>query len=97
MIRDRTWDNANLRLTAQITPKNKLNLFCDEMRTCRQCDGGGNSATSSPEANSRGEQPILVKQAAWTSTLSNRVLIEAGVGQYQARWDRKSTRLNSSH
>ena len=86
-FRDRTWDNANLRLTAQVTPRNKLNIFWDEQRTCRLCENGGNRTTdSSPEANARGEQPILVKQAAWTSTLSNRVLIEAGVGQYQARW-----------
>jgi hypothetical protein len=86
-FRDRTWENANLRLTAQITPRNKLNLFWDETRTCRSCENSGNNAmTGSPEANSRGEQPIVVRQATWTSTLSNKVLIEAGIGNYQAHW-----------
>ena len=41
---------------------------------------------SSPEAVSRGEQPIIVRQAAWTSTLSNKVLLEVGIGEYQAHW-----------
>ena len=78
-FRDRTWENGNLRLTAQITPRNKLNLFWDEQRTCRSCENGGNGdADSSPEAGSRGEQPIVVRQAAWTSTLSNKVLLEVG-------------------
>ena len=86
-FRDRTWENAGLRLTAQISPRNKLNLFWDETRTCRTCENSGNNAsTGSPEANSRGEQPIQVKQAAYTSTLSNKVLIEAGLGFYQAHW-----------
>ncbi len=86
-FRDRTWENGGLRLTTQITPRNKLNLFWDETRTCRSCENSGNNALiGSPEANSRGEQPIQVKQAAWTSTLSNKVLIEAGIGEYQAHW-----------
>ena len=29
-FRDRTWENGGLRLTAQITPRNKLNAFWDE-------------------------------------------------------------------
>ncbi|MEP7307997.1 MAG: carboxypeptidase-like regulatory domain-containing protein [Acidobacteriota bacterium] len=86
-FRDRTWENAGIRLTAQISPRNKLNIFWDETRTCRTCENSGNNASvGSPEANSRGEQPIQVKQAAWTSTISNKVLIEAGIGEYQAHW-----------
>ena len=86
-FRDRTWENANLRLTAQITQRNKLNIFWDEQRTCRNCENSNNRvADSSPEAGSRGEQPIVVRQAAWTSTLSNRVLLEVGIGEYQAHW-----------
>ena len=79
--------NANLRLTAQITQRNKLNLFWDEQRTCRSCENSSNRvADSSPEAGSNGDQPIVVRQAAWTSTLSNKVLLEVGIGQYQAHW-----------
>jgi hypothetical protein len=85
-FRDRTWDNANLRLTTQITPRNKLNLFWDEQRTCRKCKNAGNLWAQSPEANSRGEQPIIVKQGTWTSTVSNKILLEAGGSEYRARW-----------
>ena len=53
-FRDRTWDNANIRLTSQITPRNKLNIFWDEQRTCRECENGGNNWGHSPEANSQG-------------------------------------------
>jgi hypothetical protein len=86
-FRDRTWENGGLRLTTQISPKNKMNFFWDETRTCRTCENSGNNATvGSPEANDRGQQPIVVRQAAFTSTLSNKVLIEAGIGQYQSHW-----------
>ena len=61
-------------------------MFWDEQRTCRSCENGGGSATSAPEAVSRGEQPIVVRQAAWTATLSNKVLLEVGIGEYQAHW-----------
>ena len=86
-FRDRTWDNANLRLTAQITPRNKLNIFWDEQRTCRECENGGNNwAPQSPRRTRKAQQPIIVKQGTWTSTVSNRVLLEFGAGEYHARW-----------
>jgi Carboxypeptidase regulatory-like domain len=86
VVRDRTWENGNLRLTAQISPRNKVNVFWDEQRTCRSCENGGGATTSTAEAVSRGEQPIVVRQATWTSTVSNKVLFEAGIGEYQAHW-----------
>ena len=85
-FRDRTWDNANIRLTSQITPRNKVNIFWDEQRTCRECENGGNNWGHSPEANSQGQQPIIVKQGTWTSPVSNRILLEFGASEYHARW-----------
>src|SRR5690606_14794697 len=32
---DKTWQNASGRLTAQVTPRNKVNVFWDEQVVCR--------------------------------------------------------------
>ena len=86
-FQDRTNHNFNLRLTAQVTPRNKVNLFWDEQYACKGCENGGQGALNSPEAGSRGDQwPIQVHQMTWTSPVTNRVLIEVGAGQYRADW-----------
>ncbi len=80
-ISDSTWKNTSLRLTWQVTSRNKLNLFWDEQRTCIACIGGG-SATVSPEAADGTTHMDYTRapSATWTSPLTNRVLLEAGVG-----------------
>ena len=87
-FRDQTWDNANLRLTAQLTPRNKLNLFWDEQRTCSSCENGSTSAgsTTTPEASSTGVQPISVRQITWSSVASSKLLVEVGAGEYLSHW-----------
>jgi hypothetical protein len=83
---DRTYQNASLRLTAQVTPRNKVSIFDDEQWICRSCQNGG-SGLYSPEANSSGDQwPVQVKQLTWSSPVTNKLLLEFGVGQYQAHW-----------
>ena len=54
---DKTWQNASGRITAQITPRNKVNVFWDEQSVCASCENGGNyaNATTSPEANGYGD------------------------------------------
>ena len=50
-------------LTAQVTPRNKLNIFWDEQRTCASCENGGNNGRlTSPEANAQG-RPASDRQA----------------------------------
>ncbi|MEO8257755.1 MAG: carboxypeptidase-like regulatory domain-containing protein [Acidobacteriota bacterium] len=86
-FQDRTNHNFNLRLTSQLTPRNKLNFFWDEQYACKSCVNGGQGALNSPEAGSRGDQwPIQVRQLTWSSPITNRLLIEVGAGQYRADW-----------
>ena len=94
----------SLRLTWQITPRNKLNLFWDEQQQCsgsswtEDIDGcrkpqpgwiQGGSATSSPESATYTENLHRVQQATWTSPVTNRVLVEVGFGTYLNRWGGK--------
>ena len=74
------WDrSANLRLTWQASPENRINVFFDAAPHCT-CNRGF-SATTSPEATQVGIfWPNYFGQATWRSTASNRLLIEAGVG-----------------
>jgi hypothetical protein len=86
---DKTWDNGSARFTTQVSPRNKLNLFWDEQKVCTKCENGGNyaNAVTSPEANGYGDlHPMRFQQATWTTTLSNRVLIDGGFGYFFSRW-----------
>jgi hypothetical protein len=86
---DKTWQNASGRITAQVTPRNKINVFWDEQKVCASCENGGNyaNATTSPEANGYGDlHPMRFQQATWTSPVSNKLLLEGGVGYFFSRW-----------
>ena len=68
------------RLTAQLTPKNRVTAMFNWSEKIR---GHANlSATIAPEASLRQSQPAQhIAQAKWTSTLSSRLLLEAGYNQ----------------
>ncbi len=86
---DKTWQNASGRITAQVTPRNKVNVFWDEQQVCTKCQNGGNyaNATTSPEANGFGDlHPMRFQQATWTSPVSNKFLLESGFGYFFSRW-----------
>jgi hypothetical protein len=86
---DKTWHNASGRITAQVTPRNKLNVFWDEQRVCASCENGGNyaNATTSPEANGYGDlHPMRFQQASWSSPVNSNLLIEGGFGYFFSRW-----------
>ena len=86
---DKTWENASGRITTQVTPRNKLNVFWDEQKVCRECENGGNfaNATTSPEANGYGDlHPMRFQQATWMSTISNQLLVDGGFGYFFSRW-----------
>jgi hypothetical protein len=86
-IHDRENHNFGLRLTAQVTPRNKLNIFWDEQFICKSCENGSQAALSSPESRARGDQwPVQVGQIAWTSPLNNQVLVDVAFGLYRADW-----------
>ena len=86
---DKTWVNGSLRLSMQLSPRNKLNLFWDEQNVCNSCENGGNyaNALTSPEANGYGDlHPMRAQQATYSSPLNNRILIEGGFGYFFSRW-----------
>jgi hypothetical protein len=77
---DGTWKNANVRLTWQMTQRNKLDVYWDEQSACINCLGGGTvavGAIQSPEAHPMTTGfPQRVNSAKWTSPLTNRLLLE---------------------
>ncbi|HVZ19650.1 MAG TPA: TonB-dependent receptor [Vicinamibacterales bacterium] len=92
-VNDKTWVNGSMRLTTQLTPRNKLNLFWDEQNVCSiswaKCENGGNyaNALTSPEANGYGDLfPMRAQQATYASPVSNKLLIEGGFSYFFSRW-----------
>jgi len=86
---DKTWQNASARITMQVTPRNKLNVFWDEQSVCAKCENGGNyaNATTSPEANGYGDlTPMRFQQATWNSPVNSKLLLEGGFGYFFSRW-----------
>jgi hypothetical protein len=86
-----TWVNGSARLTLQASSRDRVNVFWDEQWTCSSgCVLGsvtGGTATTSPEAHQPTmSYPSKVQQATWTSTVTSRLLLEAGYGNYLARW-----------
>ena len=99
---------ASIRLTTQITPRNKFNYhqdlqwpcngaaFTTNADACRTQPSsgafvgslglGGLTAAVSPET--AGYLRTLVKnsQFTWSSPVTNRLLLEAGLGTYRAAW-----------
>jgi hypothetical protein len=92
---------VSARLTWQITPRNKLNLFWDDQASCNgsawigttgKCRDNpegwveGGSGTRAPETEIYSNNPSHVNQVTWNSALSNRVLIDAGWSRNGSRW-----------
>jgi Carboxypeptidase regulatory-like domain len=86
-VADNLVKNASLRLTLQASRRNKLSFWWDEQLVCQRCDSSGVSFASpltggslSPEADGGNDNPIRMAQAAWTSPLTSKVLLEASFG-----------------
>jgi hypothetical protein len=90
---------AALRLTVQATPRNKFNVYWDEQKPCSGAaytegcrtqprDGFiyGGSATAAPETATYENRFQRVQQLTWSSPVTNRVLVQAGFGDYLTRW-----------
>jgi Carboxypeptidase regulatory-like domain len=92
-VNDKTWVNGSARLSMQLSPRNKLNLFWDEQNVCSiswaKCENGGNYANAlfSPEANGYGDlYPMRAQQVTYSSPVSNKILLEGGFGYFFSRW-----------
>jgi carboxypeptidase family protein len=89
---DRMWENYTPRITWQASPRNKISVSWDEQPVCRTCTGtasfaGSPSSTTSPEADGHGEYtPQRVHTVRWTSPVTNRLLLEAGLGNTYYQW-----------
>jgi len=90
---DRQWENYAPRITWQVSRKNKVSFSWDEQPVCRTCTGtasfsGSPSPTlTTPEADGHGEfSPQRVQTARWTSPVTNRLLLEAGLGNTYYQW-----------
>ena len=83
-VSEDTVKNLSLRLTGQVTSKNKLTAYVD--RVSKEI-GHDMAAGYDPVTASRVWEPSKLyqqAQAKWTSTLSNAALLEVGYAQYQA-------------
>ena len=84
---DGEWRNHSIRLTWQVTPRNKIVGWTDLHYNCLHCDAGGSSSgltftglIASREALQRNENhPSNLTQIMWTSPVSNRLLLDANV------------------
>ena len=75
----------NLRLTYQASQRDKINVFWDEQISNNSLGQG--SATSAPETGGRNHGWQRVQQVKWTSTVTNKLLLEAGLGTYLSNWN----------
>ena len=95
-----------IRLTGQLTPKNKLGFYYDYQKNCsgssftpdgEQCRQRGDDwvalgaiggfGSNSPEAgNQVWDDREKIVQATWTSTVTNKLLLEAGLSSFNSRW-----------
>lgn len=84
---DGVWKNHSVRLTWQVTPRNKIVGWTDIHYNCLHCDAGGSSSgltftglIATREALQRNENhPSNLNQIMWTSPVTNRLLLDANV------------------
>jgi hypothetical protein len=84
---DGEWRNHSVRLTWQVSPRNKIVGWTDLHYNCLHCDAGGSSSgltftglIATREALQRNENhPSNLTQISWTSPYTNRVLLETNV------------------
>ncbi len=81
-----------LRLTAQVTAKDKLNMFWDpgafRFTDPVQIGGITGPQAGAPETGTvSGYVKSPLQQIRWTSTRTSRLLLEAGLGTYQQNWN----------
>jgi hypothetical protein len=76
----------------QASQKNKFTFSWDEQPVCRTCSGtasfsGSPSSVIAPDADGHGEfSPQRVQTVKWTSPWTNKLLLEAGLGNTYYQW-----------
>ena len=83
-FKDTHYYGGDARVTWQVSPRNKLGILDADQAGCT-CVGVV-SATVAPEADIRERYPIQRRQVLdWTSPVTNRLLLEAGVANHFGR------------
>jgi hypothetical protein len=89
--------NAIARLTWQASPRHKFSFSHSEQYD-RQNKAGGGSATRAPEAQGlRLYTPGHIQTVTWAAPVTNRLLLEAGWGNYLSRYANLAPRVDGSH
>jgi hypothetical protein len=89
--------NAIGRITWQISPRNKFSLSHSQQYSRRNSEGGG-QATRTPEAVGLTlYTPGFIQTATWASPFTNRLLFEAGWGNYFAKYANSAPRVDGTH
>jgi hypothetical protein len=86
-VSDQTTYDSTLNLTWQVSAKNRVSVFgaYDNMCLCHFSI----SPTIAPEAATYNPGDSSIAQARWTSTLTNRLLLEAGFSHYLSSFPRE--------
>lgn len=88
---------AVARFTWQVTARNKITINHSEQYDVGRFNGGG-TATRTPEAEGiRLYTPGHIQQVSWSSPYTNRLLFEAGWGNYLSRYANFAPRRDGSH
>jgi hypothetical protein len=91
-FRDEKYQSHAVRVTWQVSQRNKLNIFTDIKKDCICASGGAGSALGAGANNAlEGEAPWRLWpngliQATWTSPLTSKLLLEAGVSDVMFHW-----------
>ena len=90
-----------IRLTGQLTPRNKAGFFWEYQANCTGsalvttgdgCRDRGEdwialgTSTTSPESGNMWPEREKITQATWTSPATNRLLFEAGFSSFSSKW-----------
>jgi hypothetical protein len=103
-VKARSVANKNIesiRLTGQVTPRNKVGFYYDYQANCAgsalvntgdRCRDRGDdwiglgTSTTSPESANMWPEREKITQATWSSPMTSRLLFEAGVSSFSSKW-----------
>lgn len=91
-FRDEKYSSHALRITTQLSPRNKLQVFADIKNDCICETGGAGSALGSGATNSRegvatwNLWPNGIVQGTWTNTVTSKLLLDAGASVVMFHW-----------
>ncbi|HUR33164.1 MAG TPA: TonB-dependent receptor [Vicinamibacterales bacterium] len=78
--------NNSGRITAQLTPRNRFNVYADLQKSCRCTTGPFTGANSIESERGWDWFPSGVVQGTWTAPITSRLLLEAGASWQTANW-----------